>query len=258
MPLEHSSDQAAPAIPADYLPSIPEVVAVLKMCVDHDIPLEKLPRLWDEHQQLIQIERRAGIQNGNMTRELERLRQLTAELDKQIRDSAIELGDRDDEIKRLEAIERHLGAQADKDLACIQQLETRIAALEGNPDQLALYRQRIHDMTETESRLESRIVCMEQDKREQDDAMQEQSDRYAALLARCKHFEALADHRKADALDDLVCHYREGMNGLKQIAKNPHFSYELRVDLMRRVLYVFEPELVITGHMGTTEGTTDA
>ncbi|ENQ1546069.1 hypothetical protein ACEOHC_003881 [Salmonella enterica] len=56
------------------------------MCDDHDIPLEKLPKLWDEHQQLKQVERRAGIQNGNMDREIGRLRMLTAELDAQLRD----------------------------------------------------------------------------------------------------------------------------------------------------------------------------
>ena len=150
-------------LPAEHLPLIGDVVAVLKMCVDHDIPLDKLPRLWDEHQQLQQVERRAGIQNGNMDREIKRLRQLTGELDKQVKDGELTL--------------------------------------------------------------------------------QELQDKYDALLSRCKHFEGLANARRIEDLEDLVAHYRCGMNGMKEIANNCHFSNELRLYLVRTCLYTFEPEL---------------
>ncbi|EIP9221039.1 hypothetical protein LT875_002486 [Salmonella enterica] len=72
-------------LPAEHLPLVGDVVKVLQMCIDHDIPLDKLPKLWDEHQQLQQVERRAGIQNGNMDREIARLRVLTADQDAQLR-----------------------------------------------------------------------------------------------------------------------------------------------------------------------------
>lgn len=190
--------------PREHLPTVPEVVAVLKMCSDHDIPIDKLPKLWDEYQQLQQIERRAGIQNGNMDREIKRLRGLVAELDAQLRDAKLPQEDN---------------------------------------DQMALYRQRIADLTETESRLESQIRLMEAQQRDQDDAMQEQADRFAALLARCKHFEALADTSRMDDLEDLIAHYRCGMEGMKVLADLRHFSNEFRLCLIRKTLYTFEPTL---------------
>lgn len=69
------------------LPTIEQVARVLAMCEEHDLPLAKLPKLWDEHTALQQVERRYGIQNGNMERELMRLRQLTHELESQLKDS---------------------------------------------------------------------------------------------------------------------------------------------------------------------------
>ncbi|EJG5415718.1 hypothetical protein NAD41_002357 [Salmonella enterica] len=210
-------------LPPDYLPSIPEVVAVLKMCVDHDLPLEKLPGLWDKYQALEQVERRINIQNGNMDREIIRLRGLTSELDKQLAD----------ERQRVKELQEALN-------------NSLHGAKHGNANQVELYRQRIRDMEQAEACLESQILILETNQRDQDAAMQEQADRYEALRLRCKHFEDLADPRQREALEDLVTHYREGMNGLKKLAQNPHFSNELRVDLMRRVLYVFEPELKIT------------
>lgn len=68
-----------------------EVKAVLAMCEKHDIPLAQLPGLWDRYQALEQIERRAGIQNGNMDREILRLRGLTSELDAQLRDAQMQI-----------------------------------------------------------------------------------------------------------------------------------------------------------------------
>ncbi|EPT1451882.1 hypothetical protein ACVOZ6_003470 [Escherichia coli] len=150
-------DNAA-ALPAA---AISDVIAVLKMCDEHDIPLEKLPKLWDEHQQLQQVERRAGIQNGNMDREITRLRGLTAELDKQVKDADIRY----------------------------QDLE----------------------------------------------------DRFQALLLRCKHFEGLADQQRIDDLEDLISHYRCGMEGMKAIDEISWFSPEFRLSLIRKALYTFEP-----------------
>lgn len=153
-------DNAA-TIPADQLPLVSEVVAVLQMCEEHDIPLNKLPKLWDEHQQLQQVERRAGIQNGNMDREIKRLRELTAELDKQIHDGRIERED----------------------------MEIR----------------------------------------------------YHALLLRCKAFEEQADQKRLDTLEDLIAHYRCGMEGMKAIYDIQWFSPEFRLTLIRKALYTFEP-----------------
>ncbi|EAB4417339.1 hypothetical protein D7B12_18075 [Salmonella enterica] len=216
-------------LPPEHLPLVGDVVAVLKMCVDHDLPLEKLPKLWDDYQQLQQIERRAGIQNGNMDREIKRLRGLTAEQDKQLKDERLH----------------------------VQELQARITELERKPSPVAyhveMYTTRIKDLEETESRLEAQVRTMEAHQRDQDDALQEQADRYAALLARCKHFEALADHRRLEDLEDLIAHYRCGMEGMKVLADLGHFSNEFRLCLIRKTLYTFEP--TVKAHQ---ENATDA
>lgn len=198
--------------PREHLPTVPEVVAVLKMCSDHDIPLDKLPKLWDEHQNLQQIERRAGIQNGNMDREIKRLRGLVAELDAQLRD------------------------------------ERARETPDGN--QLALYAERIKDLESTERKLEDQIRELENKQREQDAAMQEQADRYSALLARCKHFEGLADQKRIDELEDFIAHYRCGMEGMKVLADLRHFSHQFRLCLIRKTLYTFEPSLKLPKEPG--------
>lgn len=177
--------------PPEYLPSVGEVVSVLKMCTDHDIPLEKLPGLWDEHQRLQQVERRAGIQNGNMDRELKRLRGLTSELDKQIAD------------ERLYA----KGLEADK---------------QSLTDQLGQVKAMLEDMNAGADELRTQ---------------------YEALLCRCKHFEGVADQSRIDTLEDLLAHYKAGMAGMKDIIQIRWFSNEFRLELVRRALYVFEPEL---------------
>jgi hypothetical protein len=210
-----SQNQASDTFPPEYLPSVPEVVAVLKMCVDHDLPLNKLPKLWDDHQNLQQVERRAGIQNGNMDREIKRLRGLVSELDAQLRDRN---GD---------------------------------AA-----NQLELYRTRIADLEETEGQLRACIDNMQADKDKDDDITARYAtrvdelegqlecyvDKYEALLARCKHFEAIADPSRIHELEERILDYRAGIGGMKEIVTCSFFSFELRCELLRKCLYVFEPQ----------------
>ncbi|HGX3708956.1 TPA: hypothetical protein ACNEJR_003717 [Escherichia coli] len=82
-----------------------ECKQVLAMCKEHDLPLADLPYIWDKYQEqanearrldielkrVNDVERKAGIANGNMERELQRLRQLTNEQAKIIQSDNIEL-----------------------------------------------------------------------------------------------------------------------------------------------------------------------
>ena len=75
------------------LPTVQQVSQVLAMCQEHDIPLKDLPYIWDKFQQqadesrrleaevkrLNDVELKTGIANGNMERELHRLRQFSHE-----------------------------------------------------------------------------------------------------------------------------------------------------------------------------------
>ncbi|EGD6457172.1 hypothetical protein IAJ44_004232 [Salmonella enterica] len=151
---------------AAKLPSIAEVTAILEMCDKHDLPVAELPGLWDKFQKLEQVERRINIQNGNMDREISRLRELTNELDAQLRD---------------------------------EKLNT--ASLEANNGSLLAHISELQELLEAAER-----------------------------------------STRVDDLEDLVSHYRCGMAGMKEIADNPHFSNELRLQLIRNCLYVFEPE----------------
>ncbi|EAM1616269.1 hypothetical protein EU642_21780 [Salmonella enterica] len=95
---------------AARLPTVAEVVAILEMCEAHDLPVDKLPGLWDRYQQLEKIERRAGIQNGNMDREIARLRGLTSELDAQLRDERLKTAALETNIAAYKA---HIGELQD-------------------------------------------------------------------------------------------------------------------------------------------------
>lgn len=160
------------------LPTIEQVASILAMCEKHDLPLSDLPNLWDKYTALQKVERRAGIQNGNMDREIKALRERNAELEA-------------------------LGLECAPLLRQITALESRI---------------------------------------QQDGiAYQDLSDKYEALRLRCKHFEAIADQRRLEDLEDLVEHYRSGMNGMKELAANKHFSHQWRLWLITRTLNVFEP-----------------
>lgn len=162
------------------LPTIEQVNAVLAMCEQYDLPLSSLPNLWDKYQCLQQVERRLGIQNGNLERDL------------------IQANKRVDELEKL--------------------------GLECAP----LLRQ----ITALESRIE-----------QTNSAYEGLTEKYEALRLRCKHFEEKADPRKLDDLEDLIAHYRSGMQGMKELADNKHFSCEWRLWLIRRTLNVFEPQL---------------
>ncbi|ECN9265161.1 hypothetical protein ZL58_14090 [Salmonella enterica subsp. enterica serovar Typhimurium] len=195
------------------LPTIEQVAGILAMCDEHDIPPSQLPGLWDKYTALQQVERRLGIQNGNMERELIRLRQLTSELDKQI------------------------------------------SAASG---EVELYRMRIKDLEETEDTLRARVRELEalgldsaaylRRITELEDQIGTFTDKYEALLLRCKHFEGLADQRKLADLEDIIEHYRCGMNGMKELAANKHFSHEWRLWLITRTLNVFEPAVKEKAH----------
>lgn len=185
--------------------------SILAMCEAHDLPIDQLPGLWDKYTNLQQVERRAGIQNGNMERELMRLRELTHEQEKSLQDYT---------------------------------------------NELQLYRTRIADLEETEGHLRCRVRELEgfQDKQfETIDNMQvkynELGDKYEALLLRCKHFEELANPKRIDDLEDLIAHYRSGMQGMNELAANKHFSNDWRLWLITRTLNVFEPSVKEKGLM---------
>lgn len=195
------------------LPTIEQVAGILAMCDDHDIPPSQLPGLWDKYTALQQVERRLGIQNGNMERELIRLREQTSEQ------------------------------------------ETRLNA---QMHTIELQAVRIHDLEETEDTLRARVRELEalgldsaaylRRITELEDQIGTFTDKYEALLLRCKHFEGLADQRKMADLEDIIEHYRCGMNGMKELAANKHFSHEWRLWLITRTLNVFEPTVKGKAH----------
>ena len=74
--------------------------AVVAMCEECDLPLSDLPGLWDkarsldeENRRLIAVERKTGILNGNIERELQRLRQFSYQQGKIISDMTAELNE---------------------------------------------------------------------------------------------------------------------------------------------------------------------
>lgn len=177
-----------------------QCLQVIRMCKEHDLPLADLPYIWDKYQEqanecrrldielkrVNDVERKAGIANGNMERELQRLRQLTNEQAKIIQSDNIELTSL-----------RELGLDSAAQLRNITDLELQVEEL----------------------------TC-----------------KYESVLMRCKHFEGMADPKHIEALEDLVSHYRCGIKGAIDIARIPHFSNELRLSLVERVLGTFEPQ----------------
>ncbi|EIW6162763.1 hypothetical protein MF451_003760 [Salmonella enterica subsp. enterica serovar Saintpaul] len=202
------------------LPTIEQVASVLAMCEKYDLPIAQLPDLWDKYTALQKVERRAGIQNGNMDREIKRLRELTAEQDKQLKAA---YGDVDLCRLRISDLE-------ETEIT----LRARVKDLEGLAVQAApLLRQ----ITELEDQRDRQQHLIEQ----QQNSYDELGDKYEALLTRCKHFEGISDQRRMADLEDLIEHYRCGMNGMKELAANKHFSHEWRLWLITRTLNVFEP-----------------
>lgn len=118
-----------------------QCLQVLVMCKDHDLPLADLPYIWDKYQQqsnetrrleaevkrLNDVERKTGIANGNMERELQRLRQLSNEQAKIIQSDSIE----------LESL-RALGLDSAAQLRRITELETQLETLTDKYEALAL------------------------------------------------------------------------------------------------------------------------
>ena len=182
--------------------------AVVAMCEEYDVPLLDLPGLWDkarhldeENRRLITVERKTGILNGNMERELQRLRQFSHEQANIIKDMTAELQEWSQKYDR--AIQ-----SAENNCSSLMRANDRICELEEQRDEL--------------------------------------QDKFQSAVMRSKHYERLHQERdpaRIDDLEDLVAHYRCGINGAKELADNKHFSNELRLHLIRKVLYVFEPEL---------------
>lgn len=197
------------------LPTVEQVAAVLAMCEAHDLPLNQLPNLWDKYQALQQVERRSGIQNGNQLRELERLRASIKELEQRANDAELQAQLYRTRVEDLEETEGKLTAR-------VKELEA--LGLDG----ASLLRQ----ITALESRIEQDGI-----------AYSDLTDKYEALRLRCKHFESAADPKRIEDLEDLLAHYRSGMEGMKQLADIKHFSNEWRLWLIRRTLNVFEPQL---------------
>lgn len=201
------------------LPSVPEVVQILEMCEAHDLPIDQLPGLWDKYQALEQVERRINIQNGNMDREIIRLRGLTASQDKDLRDERLNNSalESNAEMLKLRIIELEaLLADAKRVAAGLDDDKARLAA-------------QLSDTQTLVDGINTGADCLR--------------DKYEALLCRCKHFESLADQERIDNLEDLLAHYKAGMAGMKDLIRIPWFSNEFRLELVRRALYVFEPEL---------------
>lgn len=100
------------------LPTVQQVSQVLAMCQEHDIPLKDLPYIWDKFQQqtdetrrleaevkrLNDVERKTGIANGNMERELQRLRQFSHEQALIIQADTVERGELRDAEARIETL----------------------------------------------------------------------------------------------------------------------------------------------------------
>lgn len=109
-----------------------QCLQVLTMCKDHDLPLADLPYIWDKYleqanearrldievKRLNDVERKTGILNGNMERELQRLRQLSHEQSKIIQSDNIE----------LESL-RALGLDSAAQLRQITELELQVEEL---------------------------------------------------------------------------------------------------------------------------------
>ncbi|ELK5289338.1 hypothetical protein Q6670_004005 [Salmonella enterica] len=101
------------------LPTVQQVSQVLAMCQEHDIPLKDLPYIWDKFQQqtdetrrleaevkrLNDVERKTGIANGNMERELQRLRQFSHEQALIIQSDSVERADLRDAEARIETLQ---------------------------------------------------------------------------------------------------------------------------------------------------------